>query len=247
MISSTVESCGSLYLDLLKRSLTNSIYGSQIEDGFDQQMRDIGIDWPRLAHTMIGKDRLDNLHGCVETVLREGVAGDLIETGVWRGGASILMRGVLKAYGVSDRYVWLADSFRGLPPPDERHYPADAGSTLHYVSDLAISLGEVRANFERYGLLDDQVRFLEGWFRDTLPAAPIDRLALIRLDGDLYESTMDGLVHLYPRLSQGGYVIVDDYALPACAQAVQDYRHSHAIREPIQTIDWTGVYWRCGQ
>jgi len=91
------------------------------------------------------------------------------------------------------------------------------------------------------------VRFLKGWFRDTLPAAPIERLAVLRLDGDMYQSTMDTLVNLYPKVSQGGYVIVDDYgAIPACRQAVNDYRAANGITEEIRDIDWTGIFWQKG-
>src|SRR6266446_863938 len=159
--------------------------------------------WPLVAHTMIGLKRLDNLEFCIEQVVTNGVVGDLIETGVWRGGAAIFMRAVLKAYGVTDRYVWVADSFEGLPPPNTGKYPYDAGDTLHEARELVVSLEQVKANFERYGLLDGQVRFLKGWFCDTLPGAPIERLAVLRLDGDMYQSTMDALVNLYPKLSEG--------------------------------------------
>lgn len=204
-----------------------------------------GRDWPNLAHTMIGMKRMENLQFCVESVIRDNVPGDLIETGVWRGGACIFMRGILKAYGVDDRTVWVADSFAGLPPPDMEKYPADAGDTHHTLAPLAISLDQVKSNFERYGLLDEQVRFLKGWFKDTLPGAPISKLAVVRLDGDMYESTMDGFESLYPKLSVGGYLIVDDYgAVPACKQAVEDYRNKHGITDPIQVIDWGGVYWQ---
>src|SRR5439155_1101033 len=151
---------------------------------FDEAARSDGRDWPTTAHTMIGMKRLDNLQHCVEDTLARQVPGDLIETGVWRGGASIFMRGILRAHGVSDRTVWVADSFQGLPPPNPDAYPADAGDPLHTFDYLAVSLEDVKSHFERYGLLDDQVRFLKGWFRDTLPAAPIERLAVLRLDGD---------------------------------------------------------------
>ncbi len=238
-----------LYLDLMKRCLINVIYGdvegwaSFQASGADAAKRLEGRDWPRLAHTMIGLARLDNLQACVEDVLAHGVPGDLIETGVWRGGATIFLRALLKAHGVTDRYVWVADSFAGLPVPRPAFYPQDAGSTLHQFPELAVSLREVQANFARYGLLDNQVRFLQGWFRDTLPAAPIGQLAILRLDGDLYESTRDALVHLYPKLSPGGYIILDDYgAVPACRQAVHDYRTAHGIAEPLQAIDWTAIY-----
>lgn len=211
----------------------------------DPSARDQGRDFTTDSDTMIGRLRLDNLQSCVTDVLDQGVSGDLIETGVWRGGASIFMRAVLKAYGISDRTVWLADSFQGLPKPDPLQYPADADDGLWKADGLAVSIDQVKANFTAYGLLDDQVRFLPGWFRDTLPSAPIERLAVLRLDGDMYESTMDALVALYPRLSVGGYVIVDDYgSIAACQKAVDDFRSRHDISDDIKRIDWTGVYWR---
>ena len=174
---------------------------------------------------MIGLKRLANVRACVESVLADGVPGDLIETGVWRGGTTIFMRAVLKVHGVTDRAVWVADSFAGLPAPDANRYPHDLGDRLHTFPLLAVSLDRVRDNFRRYGLLDEQVRFLEGWFRDTLPTAPIERLAVLRLDGDMYESTILALESLYDRLSVGGYVIVDDFgSVDGCRQAVHDFR-----------------------
>ena len=194
---------------------------------------------------MIGLKRLDNLQTCIEDVLVKGIPGDLMETGVWRGGAAIFMRGVLKCYAVEDRVVWAADSFAGLPPPDPETYPADNGQTLHTVSFLAVSLAKAQANFARYGLLDEQVRFLQGWFRETLPRAPMKRLAILRLDGDLYESTMEAFTHLYPKLSVGGYLIVDDYgAVPVCREAVHDFRQAQGISEKMVPIDGDSVYWR---
>lgn len=213
--------------------------------GGDPVGRSEGRDWPPFAETMIGRRRLDNLVECVSTALRDEVPGDLIETGVWRGGSTILMRGVLAAWGDRRRRVWVADSFQGVPPPDAERYPADREVRLDGIATLEVSLESVRANFARYGLLDEQVAFLPGWFKDTLAQAPIESLSVMRLDGDLYESTMDALVALYPRLSIGGYVIVDDYGgIEACRQAVIDYRQAEGIDEPIQAVDWTGIYWR---
>ena len=152
--------------------------------------------------------------------------GDLIETGVWRGGAAIFMRGVLAAHG-DPRTVWVADSFQGLPKPEPRSIPGRRGRRALAAGLLAVSLDEVKANFGRYGLLDDQVRFLPGWFRDTLPTAPIERLAVLRLDGDLYESTIVALESLYPKLSPGGFVVVDDYALvPAGRRSMTSARRT---------------------
>jgi hypothetical protein len=94
-------------------------------------------------------------------------------------------------------------------------------------------------------LLNDQVHFLVGWFRDTLPTAPIDELALLRLDGDLYESTIQALQFLYQKVSPGGYVIVDDYGVaPGCKLAVEDFRRKNRINELIQQIDARGIFRR---
>ena len=203
-----------------------------------------GRDWPVFAQTMIGTARLDSLQDCIEEILRAEVPGDLLEAGVWRGGASIFMRGVLKARGDSERCVWVCDSFAGLPQADPTIAPDADGEPWHTLEHLRVGLEEVQANFARYGLLDEQVRFAKGWFKDTLPELSGETFALIRLDGDMYESTMDTLNALYPALSPGGFVVVDDYYVPACRQAIHDYRDAHAIDEPIETIDWTGVLWR---
>jgi O-methyltransferase len=173
---------GALYLDLMKRSLLNLIYSEREQQvkAFDAPARMQGRDWPAMAQTMIGWPRLTNLQNCIGQILADDVPGDLIETGVWRGGASIFMRAVLKVHDIRDRAVWVADSFQGLPPPDPERYAADEGDLTHTCHELSISLDEVRRNFEKYDLLDEQVRFLPGWFRDTLPTAPIEELAVIR-------------------------------------------------------------------
>jgi|SRR5215471_3977205 len=211
----------------------------------DLEARALGRDWPAHAETMIGLRRLENLQNCIVRVLEEDVPGDLIEAGVWRGGACIFMRGVLKAFGENQRTVWVADSFQGLPRPDAARYPADREDPHWIFSELAVPLEMVRENFNRYGLLDDQVRFLVGWFRDTLPSAPVSQLAILRVDGDMYESTILALRSLYPKVSPGGYVIIDDYgALASCRQAVIDFRNEFAIQAELLPIDWTGVFWR---
>lgn len=266
-----LEPAAVAYLDLLQRCLTREVFLDQ--EWWDADLRDWpggadqvlpllrerdwrvvrrgdpaaraeGRDWPPTAETMIGSARLDNVVRCCVRALTDGVPGDLIETGVWRGGTTILMRGVLRALGDPDRRVWVADSFEGLPVPDVR-YPADDGLDWSHVEVLKVGADAVRANFERYGLLDDRVRFLEGWFADTLPDAPIEQIAVLRLDGDLYGSTMDALSALEPKVSPGGFVVIDDYGgWKPCRAAVQDYRRDHGITAPIRTVDWTGVWWR---
>jgi O-methyltransferase len=208
---------------------------------FDRAQSDEGRAWPYLGYTMVGQRRLDNVQQCVEDVLRNNIPGDFIETGVWRGGTVIFMRALLKAYGVTDRTVWVADSFEGLPPPAS----GTDGADLSQVEYLKVSLEEVKSNFERFGLLDQQVQFLKGWFCDTLPRCPIDRLAILRLDGDLYSSTMDSLHNLYHRVSPGGYVIVDDYySWESCRRAIADFLKEKNLDVDIRQIDWTGAYWK---
>ena len=248
------------YLDLLREVLIGAVTGDRAHQivprardaegplpsiDLDPAARDHGLDWPLTALSMIGRKRMDNLRALTCEAVRNGIPGDLVETGVWRGGACIYMRGILHILGDRDRKVWVCDSFEGLPPPDPK-YPADNGLDLTQYGQLAISQEEVEASFARFGLLDDQVRFLKGWFKDTLHSAPIDRIAVLRMDGDLYESTMDALTGLYHRVSPGGFVIIDDYhAFEACRQAVHDFLGQNGGPAPeIHEIDGTGTWFR---
>jgi len=240
------------YLDLMQAWLTGSLW----HDGtcapfaapdYDAARREHGLDWPAEALTMIGVKRLANLRHLTQAIIADGVPGDLIETGVWRGGACIMMRAILFAYGVTDKRVWVADSFAGLPPGDPSKCPLDADSDFHTYEQLAIPMSEVQEHFKTFGFLDDQTVFLPGWFRDTLSDATIDRLALLRLDGDMYESTLDALNALYPKLTEGGFVIIDDYhVVPACRSAVHDYCAKHRVHPDLTEIDGVGVFWRKG-
>lgn len=265
----------SFYLDLLEKALLGTLYndppmdpwsgrvsdadGKPVEFGkapgtffiepgpFDAKKRELGLDWPATAHTMIGAKRLRQLRLACETVLRESIPGDFIETGVWRGGACILMAGVLREWPAlaGDRRVFVADSFEGLPTPDPKYAP-DKDDWHHAVGAmLAIDEKQVRQNFEQYDLLDENVVFLPGWFKDTLPSIPSDTLSIVRLDGDMYGSTVDAIVPLWPRLSPGGYLIVDDYhAVKGCKMAIDDFRDAAGIDTPMIEIDGKGVYWR---
>lgn len=240
----------SLYLDLIQKCLTNTIYEDIPQDKwsggkYKSAIRNRGLDWPSEAHTMIGSQRMANLRELTEYVIRQNIPGDMVETGIWRGGACIYMRAILKAYGVTDRVVWCADSFEGLPKPDPDRFPQDAGDIHHTYDPLKVSLEEVKSNFSKYDLLDEQVTFLKGWFKDTLPDAPIKYLSILRLDADMYQSTAEGLTCLYDKVSPGGYIIVDDYgAVQGCRSAVHDFRKERNINDPIQNIDGIGVYWQ---
>jgi O-methyltransferase len=281
-IDASTAELRTLYLDLVKRSLTGALAedndtilgGARVNPEaslakraahsfgrfaakrfnveiaykrpYDAKRREQGQDWPSRAESMIGLRRMDNIQQCIESIVTDGVPGDFIETGVWRGGACIFMRANLKAWGETGRKVWVADSFEGLPPPNATEYAADAGDKLHEYTGLAVGVSQVKHNFERYGLLDDQVEFLVGWFKDTLPTAPIDKLAIARLDGDMYESTIQAIEAVYPKLSPGGFLIIDDFGSHAsqAGQAIHDYRKAQGITEEIIPVDDFGAYWR---
>ena len=219
------------------------------EDGLSTEERQLkrekGLDWPLMqAQTMIGLKRLNNIHELLEDVIERGIEGDVIETGVWRGGASIFMRAVLKAHVVTNKKVWVCDSFEGLPLPEPDKYPSDKGDVHHTFNFLAVSKEAVAANFEKYGLLDDQVCFIKGYFEDTLANISAENFCLLRLDGDMYSSTIVALEELYPKLSSGGYIIIDDFNLGPCVEAVNNYRKTNDITAPITEVDGSGAYWR---
>jgi O-methyltransferase len=264
-----------MYLDLLKRSLTRTLFAKELERQTIQPGRrllrllnflvrtgltPLNLELVRLirtgpedyiesghiahnraedAETMIGTLQLDHMQSCINDVIDRRVPGDLLEAGVWRGGMTIFMRAVLKARRENQRRVWAADSFSGLPNPDETF-----NSFGWKAGEMAVSLGEVRCNFARYGLLDDSIIFLKGFFRDTLPLAPISALSVLRIDADLYESTLEALNVLYPKLSAGGYAVFDDYQnLTACRRAIDEYRQMYNISDPIVKIDRRAVFW----
>jgi hypothetical protein len=244
-----------LYLDLLKKSLTGTLFHQEPDSDalLERFMPDFVRHYIRgSAITMLPLSRMDNLQFCVESVINNGVRGDLIETGVWRGGATVFMRGILKAYNIADRDVWVADSFEGLPKPDREAFPLEAKAhsspvMTKLLNHFAVGIDDVKKNFAAYGLLDDHVRFLKGWFKDTLPNVPITYLAVMRLDGDFYESTRDALRNLYHRLSPGGYVIIDDYGEKSwtyCRKAVDEFRAEQGIDDPLFQVDSKCFFWR---
>ena len=264
-----------LYLDLMKKILTRALTANGIERHtirpigpkssvlhlFNRKAARFGLEAVRLtpsspenylesghetqsrvedAETMLGTRQLDNVQQCIVDVLASNVPGDLMEAGVWRGGMAIFMRAVLMAYQIADRKVWAADSFAGLPEIER-----SKDTFAWQKGDMAVSLETVKNNFARYGLLDEQVVFLKGFFSETLPTAPIQQLAILRVDGDLYSSTLDVLQNLYSKLSPGGYAVFDDYQnLSDCRKAIDEFRASNGITEEIRPIDQRAVYWK---
>ena len=248
-----------LKLLFIQRVLTDTVGDKQITDEFfangiyptDSKMEEIvlrqvsddrlyGRDWPHSAHTMIGLKRMNNLHESLDYVRENNIQGDFIETGVWRGGASIFAKKYFDLYGMN-RKVFVADSFKGLPPPQVQE---DAGDPHHTIDFLRVSLADVQNNFKLYGALDENVIFLEGWFEDTLPNnTSIGELSVLRMDGDMYKSTMDVFDSCYHKVVKGGRVIIDDYCIPNCKNAVHKFREVNSFTEEITVIDQCGIFW----
>lgn len=251
----TVAALRAAYLDLLKLSLcdlagagTTSVgrtadglvMSRELAGAEELKLRSAGMDWPLHGLTMVGLARLDDLQACTESVVEDGIEGHLIEAGSWRGGASILMRATLDSLG-DEREVFVADSFQGFPAVEDEHRSDDELDVFDF---LAIALDDVREHFARFGC-DHGVRLVPGFFEDTMAGLAGERWSLVRLDGDSYEATWLTLQSLYPRLSVGGYLIVDDYgALDECAQAVDEFRERNGIAEPLERVDWTCMRWR---
>lgn len=242
-----------LYLNLIKDCLVDNIYPHEKDKKHTAYDKYYGRYWPAQAHTMAGVPRLENVEFCVKSVIEDDIPGDLIECGVWRGGIAILMQAILKAYGQTNRRVFVADSFEGLPEADLENWPKDKSNIdFSKIPELAISLTEVKNNFKKYRLLDDNVIFHKGFFEDTIADIAAEQLAVLRLDGDMYSSTYVCLEHLYPKLARGGYCIIDDYgALRQATDATNDYKLKYGIDEQIIKIEvkandsqqW-GVFWR---
>lgn len=209
------------------------------------QDREGGKDWPLYASTMVGWKRLTQWEQAILHCLDAEVPGDFVETGVWRGGVLILAAAILEEHQETKRLIWGFDSFDGLPPPDPSNYPGDATVTdLSRFKELKVSRKEVLSNFEAWGVPVNQVRLVKGLFKDTLHKAEVEQIAVLRLDGDYYESTIQSLEALEPRVAENGVIIIDDFHdFPECRKAVEDYRARNGITFPMHEIDGMGVFW----
>lgn len=239
-----------LYLNLMTKVLCGMIHEDAPlpvfgAEKYDLSIRKMGLDWPSSAFTMIGLKRLRNVRKLMEAAIQGNIPGDFVEAGVWRGGASIMAKAVLQAYNIRDRRIVVCNSFQGLPPPDHDNYPADAQSRFHEYRHLAVSMKEVRRNFKKFSLLDNNVIFVKGWFKDTMTLVPSREIAVLRLDGDMYKSTIVPLEALFDRIPDGGWIIVDDYhSVPTARQAVHDFLDRRGLQVRLRQIDGQGVFFR---
>jgi len=192
---------------------------------------------------MIGLKALNNIEYCINQINKYNIDGDFIEAGVWRGGATIFMKALSDIFNMN-RKVWVADAFEKTFPKSEYEIDDDVVWQSSW-NPLKVTLSEVIENFKKYNVLDENVKFLKGWFKDTLVTSEIEKLSLLRLDGDMYSSTIQTLDALYFKLEVGGFIIIDDYnALNESKTAVDDFRKKNNITEEILKVNWACVYWK---
>jgi len=258
-------------IELLRRHLDQSWainrleeIGGQIPDSLSSvKQRILGnpktVDEAVLQLSHLSQGGMDNIFYCIKRVLKNNIPGDFVEAGVWRGGSCIFARMVFDEYAAKDRNIWACDSFEGFP---EDTIDFDKYKLLDFYKDIygvtsprelnivvpPPSLDEVREHFQSFNILDDRIKFIKGWFSDTMPNLAVDKVAILRLDGDMYQSTMDVLTNVYKKVSKGGYVIVDDYGaiFQGCVDAIHEFRENNNILDPLTKIgiDGDGVYWR---
>ena len=231
-----------------------------VYNGHFRRSRD-GSEWPSgpAAHalSMAGQRRIDNAVELLAQAMADEIRGDFIETGVWRGGLSFVAAKTLELAG-SLRKAWLCDSFQGIPKATNvagrKTNRQDASAhTLSILNNN--SLQGVRHSAKLMHVDPERTEYVKGYFDKTLPALvaarPELRFAVIRLDGDTFDSTWAAIGALYPRLEPGGFIIVDDYMdWVGCRDAITKYRADHAIVDPIFFVAHAqdeltrGIYWR---
>ena len=262
----TIQEARYGYLQVLNSLVTGMIYGSaekSVGPGLQISKHKLnnmlienrlnGLDWTYLGYTMTGTKRIGTIEFLLKDIFDKKIAGDFVETGVWRGGSSIFARGVIRAYHEGFRSSYVCDSFAGLPP----------GKIIFGVGDmnwdntpyLEVNSLEVAKNFHSVSMLDPNVIFVQGFFNNSMPhlKKQMGKISILRLDGDIYESTVDVLYHLYDKVEIGGYIIIDDWnkddltpptPFPA-KTAVLDFFKVHNINDAeIITIDPIAIYWQ---
>jgi hypothetical protein len=204
-----------------------------------------------LPYTMTSPARVLAVCDAIHYIVANSVEGDIVECGVWKGGSMMAAAYMLRRLGAADRHLYLFDTFEGMTPPTERDVAID-GQTADALLKRSnrqeagsvwclASLQEVREALSSTGYESSKLHFVKGRVEDTLPDAAPERIALLRLDTDWYESTRHELEHLYPRLVSGGVLMIDDYGhWQGARKAVDEYIEHHRLPLLLHRIDYTG-------
>ncbi|MEM1032439.1 MAG: TylF/MycF/NovP-related O-methyltransferase [Myxococcota bacterium] len=231
-------------VDVANRALARWNLEIMRAERFDLQRRLTGSSQPLKALTQMSRLRLRQLEAMVRFLVAEGIEGDVLEAGAWRGGSVIFLRATLDVLGAKDRTVWAADSFAGYPPPGP-----DAGPEERELYAQArywtVTRTEIVQNLERYRCARG-VEVLEGWFDRSLPEANLGPLAMVRVDVDGYEGVRAALEVAWPKLASGGFVIVEDVEVAGAYRAATDVRRASGVTAPWRETPGSPrtVYWR---
>ena len=186
--------------------------------------------------TKISKGRMQNLLNLCKKANENNVLGAFVECGVHKGGASVLM-----ALNSEDRVTWMFDSFEGMPPPTDE----DGPKAPDWTGKTAAIEQYLKSLLWDYEIPKNKVRIVKGWFKDTIPKANLGQIAILRLDGDWYESTKVCLENLYDKVSFGGYIIIDDYGhWEGCRKAVDEFIEKRGLNVELHKTDYTERWWQ---
>jgi len=195
--------------------------------------------------TMVKTNNLVNLYNLVQKVNSRSTIGDIVECGVWNGGsAAIMASACASSQGGIDRRIWLFDSFAGLPTPGPRD---GAMERKYYFQGMNKgSVEEVKRVFGKLSLPMENIKICAGWFSATLPAADIQRIAILHIDADWYSSVMAVLETMYDKVVPGGFVVLDDYGYwDGCTQAIENFIREHKIDGvKLERVASTGAYFQ---
>jgi O-methyltransferase len=196
------------------------------------------------VYSMCAYNEIKQTQDLLVDVINNNIEGSLVETGVWRGGIGMWMQAILKYYNVR-KDIWLFDMF-GLFPEPIHEKDKYINNIIKFLFANPPTVDDVRNNFRKMDLLDSNIKFVVGEFKNTVPVSKINNIALLRLDGDHYDSTMIVLENYYWNISKGGYCIIDDYNNEhiACRNAVDEFRLKHSINNKIIDTHGGSVYWQ---
>jgi O-methyltransferase len=227
--------------DNLNTSVFRQFTDDQINIRFLEQYKKFMDD--NRTYSMAGPNEINQIYDLMKDIDKKNIPGDLIESGVWKGGMSIWMKAILNNSKHKQRKLYLFDTFSHFP---NAHQGKD--KEIDPVTQILFhnppSIDDVKNNFKKFNLLDKNVIFVQGDLLKTVPRTPIDNIAILRLDADYYEPTMVVLENYYFKISKGGYVIIDDYnnEYLDCRTAVDDFRNKNGISNPILQSNGA-VYW----
>ena len=197
-------------------------------------------------YTLVPVERCFVLYQTVQYIIKNNIEGDFVECGVWKGGSSMLMAYTLQDAGISNRKIYLYDTFEGMTKPGEMDGPEEKdqweqGKVTDTLNNMCYSpIEEVKANMDKTGYPAENIIIVKGRVEDTIPRTISSKISLLRLDTDWYESTKHELVHLFPLLEKNGVLIVDDYGAWQGARKATDEYFNKIPNTFLGRIDYTG-------